>query len=161
MGPVHNAEHCANTRTRERLKVLTVERCARCGEDLAGTDCLGHERRTLIDVVFEKGVYHANAQVKHCPRCHTETRAPFPAEMPGPLQYGHGLKACVVHLLVAQRLSLKRVTHSVHALIAQTLSEATLLHFVMQLHQALAEWDAYSGGKMIPFAGCTGQVQGV
>lgn len=52
-GPVHNAEHCTNTR--ERVKVLTVERCARCGEDLADTDCLGHERRTLIDVVFEKG----------------------------------------------------------------------------------------------------------
>ncbi len=61
--------------------------------------------------------------------------------MPGPLQYGHGLKAYVVHLLVAQRLLLKRVTHSVHALIAQTLSEATLLHFVLQLHHALAEWE--------------------
>lgn len=140
-GPVHNAEHCTNTRTRERVKVHTVERCARCGEDLADTDCLGHERRTLIDIVFEKGVHHVDAQVKHCPRCHAETRAPFPAEMPGPLQYGHGLKAYVVHLLVAQMLSLKRVTHSVHALIAQTLSEATLLHFVMQLHQALAEWE--------------------
>ena len=99
------------------------------------------KRRTLIDIVFEKGVHHADAQVKHCPRCHTETRAPFPDTMPGPLQYGNGLKACVVHLLVAQRLSLKRATHSVHALIAQTLSEATLLHFVLQLHHALAEWE--------------------
>ena len=140
-GPAHNAGHCANTRTREHVKVLTVERCARCGEDLADTDCLGHERRTLIDIVFEKVVHHADAQVKHCPRCHTETRAPFPDSMPGPLQYGNGLKAYVVHLLVAQMLSLKRVAYSVHALIAHTLSEATLLHYVMQLHHALAHWE--------------------
>ena len=140
-GPAHHAGHCANTRTREHVKVLTVERCARCGEDLADTDCLGHERRTLIDIVFEKVVHHADAQVKHCPRCHTETRAPFPDSMPGPLQYGNGLKAYVVHLLVAQMLSLKRVAHSVHALIAHTLCEATLLHSVMPLHHALAHWE--------------------
>ena len=140
-GPAHHAGHCANTRTREHVKVLTVERCARCGEDLADTDCLGHQRRTLIDIVFETVVHHADAQVKHCPRCHTETRAPFPDSMPGPLQYGNGLKAYVVHLLVAQMLSLKRVAHSAHALIAHTLSEATLLHSVMPLHHALAHWE--------------------
>ena len=140
-GPAHNAERCANTRTREHVKVLHVERCGRCGEDLTDTDCLRHERRTLIDIVFEKVVHHADAQIKHCPRCRTETRARFPDEMPGPLQYGHGLKAYVVHLLVAQMLSLKRAAHSVHALIAQTLSEATLLHYVLQLHHALAEWE--------------------
>ena len=140
-GPAHHAGHCANTRTREHVEVLTVERCARCGEDLADADCLGHERRTLIDIVFEKVVHHADAQVKHCPRCHTETRAPFPDSMPGPLQYGNGLNAYVVHLLVAQMLSLKRVAHSVHALIAHTLCEATLLHSVMPLHHALAHWE--------------------
>ena len=111
-GPAHNAGHCANSRTREHVKVLTVERCARCGEDLADTDRLGHQRRTLIDIGFEKVVHHADTQVKHCPRCHTETRAPFPDSMPGPLQYGNGLKAYVVHLLVAQMLSLKRVAHT-------------------------------------------------
>ena len=61
--------------------------------------------------------------------------------MPGPLQYGNGLKAYVVHLLVAQMLSLKRVAHSAHALIAHTLCEATLLHSVMPLHHALAHWE--------------------
>ena len=70
---------------------------------------------------------HADAEIKHCARCHTETRARFPHEMPGPLQYGPGIKAYVVHLLIAQMLSLKRVAQSMHALIGQLLSEATLL----------------------------------
>ena len=63
---------------------LRVDACARCGEDLTDTACTGHERRTLVDSVFEKVVRHADADIKHCPRCHTETRARFPAEMPGP-----------------------------------------------------------------------------
>ena len=64
------------------------------------------------------------------------TRARFPDTMPGPLQYGPGVKAYVVHLLAAQMLSLKRVAHSMHALIGQLLSEATLLGYVGHLHRA-------------------------
>ena len=140
-GPSYNAERCANTRTREHVRVLAVDSCARCGEDLTDTACTGRERRTLVDIVFEKVVRHADAEIKHCPRCHTEARARFPHEMPGPLQYGPGIKAYVVHLLIAQMLSLKRVAQSMHALIGQLLSEATLLGYIAQLHQALAEWE--------------------
>ena len=140
-GPSYNEARCANTRTREYVKVLSVDACARCGEDLTDTACTGHQRRTLVDIVFEKVVRHADAEIKHCPRCHTEARARFPAEMPGPLQYGPGIKAYVVHLLIAQMLSLKRVAQSMHALIGQLLSEATLLGYIAQLHHALAEWE--------------------
>ena len=118
------------------------ETCECCGEDLTGAACLGHQRRTFIDAVFEKVVRHVDAQLKHCSRCHTDVRARFPDEMPGPLQYDNGLKAHVVlHTLVAQMLSLERVAPSLHTVIAQRLSEVTLLHYVLQFHQALAERD--------------------
>ena len=92
--------------------------------------------------MFEKVVRHVDAQLKHCSRCHTDVRARFPDEMPGPLQYDNGLKAHVVlHTLVAQMLSLERVAPSLHTVIAQRLSEVTLLHYVLQFHQALAERD--------------------
>ena len=141
-GPASNEERCANTRTRESVRVLRVDACQRCGEDLSDAACLGHERRTLIDIVFEKVVRHHDGEIKHCPRCRTETRARFPHQMPGPLQYGHGIKAYVVHLLVAQMLSLKRAAQSVHTLIGQAISEATLLNYIMQLHHALADWES-------------------
>ena len=140
-GPSYNEARCANTRTREHVRVLGVDCCARCGEDLTDTACTGHARRTLVDIVFEKVVRHADAEIKHCPRCHAEARARFPDEMPGPLQYGPGVKAYVVHLLIAQMLSLKRVAQSMHALIGQLLSEATLLGYIAQLHHALAQWE--------------------
>ena len=148
-GPSYNDERCANTRTREYVKVLSVDACQRCGEDLTDTACTGRERRTLIDIVFEKVVRHVDAQIKHCARCHTETRARFPHEMPGPLQYGSGIKACVVHLLIAQMLSLKRVAQSMHALIGRTLSEATLLGYVAQLHHALAQWESHAIERLL------------
>ena len=129
--------------------MLSVDACGRCGEDLTDAACLGHERRTLIDIVFEKVVRHADAQIKHCPRCHAETRACFPHQMPGPLQYGPGIKAYVVHLLIAQMLSLKRVAQSMHALIGRTLSEATLLGYVAQLHHALAEWESHAIERLL------------
>ena len=148
-GPSYNDARCANTRTRESVRVLTVDACQRCGEDLTDAACLGHERRTLIDIVFEKVVRHADAQIKHCPRCHAETRACFPHQMPGPLQYGPGIKAYLVHLLIAQMLSLKRVAQSMHALIGRTLSEATLLGYVAQLHHALAEWERHAIERLL------------
>ena len=144
-----NGERCANTRTRESIRVLTVDACQRCGEDLTDAACTGHQRRTLIDIVFEKVVRHADAQIKHCPRCHAETRARFPHQMPGPLQYGPGIKAYVVHLLIAQMLSLKRVAQSMHAPIGRTLSEATLLGYVAQLHHALAQWERHAIERLL------------
>ena len=69
--------------------------------------------------------------------------------MPGPLQYGPGIKAYVVHLLIAQMLSLKRVAQSMHALIGRTLSEATLLGYVAQLHHALAEWESHAIERLL------------
>ena len=40
-GPSSNGERCANTRTREYVKVLSVDACGRCGEDLTDAACLG------------------------------------------------------------------------------------------------------------------------
>ena len=70
-----------------------VEQCWSCGADLAGAACAGHERRTLIDIVFETVEHHVDAQIKRCPRCRAETRGRFPGNMPGPLQYGPGIRA--------------------------------------------------------------------
>jgi hypothetical protein len=130
-----------NTRTIETVAVVPVSHCARCGEDLSDKPCQGHERRTRIDIVFEKVVSHLDAEIKQCPQCQAQTKGAFPQEMPGPLQYGPGIKAYVLNLLIAQMLSLKRVQQSIKALIDLAISEATILHYVMQLHRALQDWE--------------------
>lgn len=140
-GTVHTHTRCTNTRTVETVQVSEVEVCEGCGEDLSATACAGYDRRTKIDIIFEKVVCHVDAEVKRCPWCQTQTRGVFPKDMPGPLQYGSGVKAYVLNLLIAQMLSLKRVQQSLHILIGMVISQATILNYVMRLHHALAEWE--------------------
>ena len=45
-----------NQRTKETTTIATVSSCDVCGEPLSRTPCTHHERRTKIDIVFEKVV---------------------------------------------------------------------------------------------------------
>ena len=130
-----------NTRTVESVTITSVENCDKCGEDLSKVAVIASERRTRIDIIFEKTVEHVDAEVKNCPACHSFIKGGFPADMAGPLQYGNGIKAYVIQLLVTQMLSLNRAVKMLTALIGQTLSEATLLSYVMRLHTALESWE--------------------
>lgn len=140
-GKVHNAARGANTRTVETVQVSEVTVCESCGEDLSDIPSHGQERRTRIDIIFEKVVSHVDAQIKHCPQCRAQTKGQFPADLSGPLQYGPGIRAYALNLLIAQMLSLKRVQQSIRTLIGMAISETTILKYVLQLHQALQAWE--------------------
>jgi transposase len=140
-GTLQTKTRSSNTRTVETLRVVKVSVCEHCGEDLRATPCHRYERRTLIDIVFEKVVTHLDAQIKDCPHCATQTKAAFPAELSGPLQYGAGIKAYLLNQFMAHMLSLKRLQQSLHTLIGAVIAEATILHYVLQLEQALERWE--------------------
>jgi transposase len=140
-GKEQNGVLSENTRTVETTQVAKVKNCEFCGEALDDTPATGHERRTKIDIIFEKVVSHVDAEIKVCPRCKMQNKGCFPQEMSGPLQYGPGIKGYVVNLLVAQMISLKRVQKMIQTLIGRVLSEASILKYVMQLHHALEVWE--------------------
>ena len=140
-GKQHNGTLSENTRTVETIQVAKVSDCEGCGEDLDDTPATGHERRTKIDIIFEKVLSHVDAEIKVCPRCNEQNKGRFPEGMSGPLQYGPGIKGYVMNLLIAQMISLKRVQQSIQTLIGRTLSEATILKYVLQLHHALQAWE--------------------
>ena len=140
-GMVQNNARSGNSRTVETVKIAEVCVCETCGEDLSKTRCVGHERRTKIDIIFEKVVSHVDAEIKQCPACQARTKGCFPADMPGPLQYGAGIKSYVINLLISQMVSLKRVQQSIKTLIGQMIAEATLLKYVLQLHCSLERWE--------------------
>ena len=83
-----------------------------------------------------------DAEIKDCPECHARTKARFPGNMPGPLQYGDGIKALVIDLLVAQMLSLRRCTELVQAITGIKLSEATCLGYIQRLYDSFEPWEA-------------------
>lgn len=131
-----------NSRTKETVKVAKAVTCDTCGAELDNTPCEGHERRTKIDIVFEKVVEHVDAEVKQCPNCEATVKGLFPEDMPGKLQYGNGIKALVIHLIVSQMVALNRVQKQIAAMIDTVISEASLLKYVMRLYLALETWEA-------------------
>ena len=141
-GPKCGDDESENTRRVESTTVSKVTACPCCGRDMSDVGCCGHERRTLIDIVFEIRREHVDAEIKVCPDCATETRGTFPDTMPGPLQYGLGIIAFAVHMLTAQMVPLKRTAQVLKTITGRSIAEATLLSWVWRLHVALAAWEA-------------------
>jgi len=139
-----------NSRTVENIAISAVYSCDVCGEDLSNTACTGHERRTKVDIVFEKVIEHTDAEIKQCPTCDSVVKASFPADLHGPLQYGDGLKAFVINLLVCQMVALNRVQKLVKSMMDVTLSEASLLKFVLRLHQSLEQREISATKSRLP-----------
>jgi len=129
-----------NRRTVETVAVASVADCDGCGADLEQVACT-YERRTKIDIVFEKVVTHVDAEIKQCPACTRTVKGKFPADMPGPLQYGLGVHAFVINLLACQMVALSRVQTLLFAIIDVVIAEATLLQFILRLHVALENWE--------------------
>ncbi|MFN2120090.1 MAG: IS66 family transposase [Anaerolineales bacterium] len=140
-GKSQNDALSGNTRTVETVQVAPVNQGGTCGEDLSETPCQGHERRTRIDILFEKVVSTLTPRSSNAPNAGSRPRGSFRQTCPARCSTGVGVRAYVLNLLVAQMLSLKRVQHSIRTLIGMLISEATLLKYVMQLHQALYAWE--------------------
>ena len=148
-GPKARHARSDTLRTVTTTHTSPVTECRQCGHDLTGTACTGHEQRIEVDIVFETVERRVTAEIKACPRCQSRTKGRFPDTMPGPLQYGPGIVAYVVHLLCAQMVPLKRTAAMIQAMTGRLLSEATLLAFVWRLHQALEDWEAAATDKLL------------
>jgi transposase len=140
-GKTENSDLADNTRVNKSVTLITVDNCDNCGEDLTHIVSCGCERRTKIDIIFEKTVEHVDAEIKKCPNCKATVKAPFPSDMPGSLQYGNGLKAYIINLLICQMMAMKRVQGLIKSMIGSVIAEATMLKFVLRLHQALEDWE--------------------
>ena len=148
-GPKLQTHDNASVRSVTETTVAPVTECSDCGRNLSGVECRGHERRTLKDIVFEVRTEHVEAEIKACPDCGVETRGSFPDTMPGPLQYGHGIVAFAMHLLVAQMIPFKRVAQTMKSLLGNAIAEATLLAWIWRLHESLAEWEERARAKLL------------
>lgn len=132
-----------------RTETITVEmiepkNCKNCNTDLTDTPLASSERRTLVDIIFEKTTSHVDVIEKVCSKCDTVNKPAFPKHMAGPLQYGAGIKAFILNLLLVQMVALNRVQGFISALIDQVISEATMLKYVLQIHRALEQWEKES-----------------
>ena len=131
-----------NFQTTTVEEISIVEVCDSCGTDLSDIELSAHEQRVLRDINFTVEEVKVDAEIKDCPTCSARTKGRFPENMPGPLQYGNGIKSFVINLLVTQMVSLNRAVGLVQAMSGIKLSEATCLVYIQRLHDALDPWEA-------------------
>lgn len=131
-----------NTKVKETVTIIQVDECDICGEDLHDISSYQYERRTTIDIIFEKTVEHVDAEIKECPTCHSIVKGKFPSPMQGSLQYGNGLKAFIINLLVCQMVAMNRVQKLIKSMMGTVIAEASMLKFVLRLYQALEPWES-------------------
>ncbi len=150
-GKLENNEIASNTRSTETIIKSKVSVCDVCGADLRKTPCEHIERRTTIDIIFEKVITHVDAEIKTCTDCGATVKGAFPASMPGPLQYGNGLKAYIINLLICQMVPLNRIQNMVKAMTGVVISPATILKFVLRLNQSLEAWELRSTKLLLKY----------
>lgn len=138
--PEHNFAF-DNAKVSETVEINKVTECDICGSNLSNVKSTSKERRTKIDILFEKTIMHVDAEIKTCPDCHSTVKASFPSDMPGPLQYGNGLKAYIINMLVCQMVALRRTQGLIKAMMGVLISEATMLRYVLRLYYALENWE--------------------
>jgi hypothetical protein len=85
-GKSGNKNQTSNTRVNETVTISPVLTCEGCAQDLSEVPWIDHERRTKIDIVFEKVIDHVDAEIKRCPACGTTVKGVFAPDMRGPLQ---------------------------------------------------------------------------
>ena len=99
--------------------------------------------------MFQVIEHPVEAEVKHCPDCQARSKADFPANIPGPRQYGSGLQAFIINLLVAYMLSLRRTVELVRAISGLRLSEATCLGYIRRLHESQQAWETAARVRLL------------
>ncbi|HEU5384018.1 MAG TPA: IS66 family transposase [Ktedonobacteraceae bacterium] len=125
--PGHPGQSLRFSSSPDEVIIQRVECCQQCQANLHEVE--GHlcERRQSVDVPLPHVIVREYiSEQKQCPHCQHISVAPFPAEVPAPVQYGTHVGAMAVYLVQRQLLPLARVCEVLDDLVGIRMSEATV-----------------------------------
>jgi transposase len=89
----HRGHHLRQVQTPDEVLIHPVIECSHCQYDLRTQPADLPERRQVIDLPAKRlWVTEHRVEEKQCPLCYHLTRAPFPAAVSAPVQYGTGIQ---------------------------------------------------------------------
>jgi transposase len=89
----HRGHHLRQVQTPDEVLIHPVIECSHCQYDLRTQPADLPERRQVIDLPAKRlWVSEHRVEEKQCPLCYHLTRAPFPAAVSAPVQYGTGIQ---------------------------------------------------------------------
>src|ERR1051326_1942339 len=113
--------------------------CAHCQHDLGKVEACVPEHRQVIDLPVKRlWVREHRVEEKQCPVCFHLTRAPFPAHVSAPAQYGMGIATVATYLVEGQAVPYARASQFLQELLGIQLSPGSIAAFVKTCHQHLA-----------------------
>jgi len=130
-----------NTRTVKTTASVSPEDFSKCGCNLRSVSTTATEERTKIDIVYEITEHVVTSESKECPECQFINKAKFPVGMDGKVQYGIGIKTSIINFLMAQMMSLERVSEHFKGLIGRFISQAVMLKYLAQFSSSLEKWE--------------------
>lgn len=119
-------------------EVCPLTACPHCAHDLSQVNVIDYERRQLFDLPpVEIEVTEYQAEIKLCPHCQQQAKAPFPDHITAPVQYGPRLKAQAVYLNQYQLLPWARTCEAFGDLYKHRPTEAFLQDALQNCHQQI------------------------
>jgi transposase len=138
--PGHRGHHLKQVEQPDEILIHAVERCERCQRNLCSQQADLPERRQVIDLPAKRlWVTEHRVEEKQCPHCFHLTRAPFPAGVTAPAQYGTGIQTLATYLIAGQAVPYARVSQLLKEVLGIHLSAGSIATFVKTCHKHLAE----------------------
>lgn len=117
--------------------------CARCGSDLGNVSGSTVERRQVFDLPQPKiDITEHRVEEKRCPCCAELTRASFPENVKGPVQYGDRVRALIAYFSHAHFIPVHRVCEIFEDIFGVTLSPGTWANVDERLFENLEVFEA-------------------
>jgi transposase len=136
----HRGHHLQQVEIPDQVLIHRVERCEHCQHDLREHPAEMPERRQVMDLPVKRlWVTEHRVEEKQCPVCWHLTRAPFPAAVSAPAQYGTSIQTVATYLVEGQSLPYARASQLLRELLGVQLSAGSIASFVKTCHQQLAE----------------------
>ena len=134
--PGHKGGTLEMVETPDHVQIHPLCRCPACERDLASLWPIAYERRQVFDLPpVQLEVREHQAEIKCCPDCGALVKAPFPAHVSQPVQYGPRISAQASYLNTYHFIPLARTAQLLGDLYGGAPSEAV----IMGANQALVE----------------------
>src|SRR5438874_10466692 len=134
--PGHHGHHLRQVETPDEVLLHPVERCEHCQHDLREHPAEIPERRQVMDLPVKRlWVTEHRVEEKQCPVCSHLTRAPFPAAVSAPAQYGTSIQSVATYLVEGQCVPYARASQLLRELLGVQLTPGSIASFVTTCHQ--------------------------
>jgi transposase len=126
--PGHPGRTLQRVKSPHHIRIHRLKVCPQCRSRALGREpVLDYERRQVFELPAPALVVTEHrAQIKCCPCCGQEVRAPFPAAVSAPVQYGPRFQSLMVYLNQQQFIPYDRLAQVCEDLFGQPLSAASL-----------------------------------